>query len=120
MSKQSAATTGPANGPDNSEPPPNKTAIFLISQGEYQRAHTMLTTAVAIIEAASGPDHPDAAIILGNLAASYRALGRAAEALDAIKRAEQIASVALGTGHPTMRALQQYAAHLKALFGDPD
>ncbi|TDB82846.1 tetratricopeptide repeat protein [Actinomadura sp. KC216] len=76
--------------------------------------------ALAIAEAALGSDHPDVAIGLGNLAATYRDLKRAPEALAAITQAEQCALAALGTQHPTTRSLQQYADHLKDLYGVPD
>ncbi|MFI0405385.1 tetratricopeptide repeat protein [Actinomadura sp. 3N508] len=140
----------------------DQTGLFLIAQGEYQRANSVLSTAatiaeaalgpdhpdvatrlgnlaathralgratealpldqraLAIAEAALGPDHPDVAIGLGNLAATYRDLGRAVESLAAITRAQQCALAALGTQHPTTRSLQQYADHLKDLFGVPD
>ncbi|MBO2466249.1 tetratricopeptide repeat protein, partial [Actinomadura violacea] len=78
----------------------NQTALFVRSQGEYQRAHTMLTTAATISEAALGPDHPDVAISLGNLAATHRDLGRAAEALPLEERALAITETALGPDHP--------------------
>jgi Tetratricopeptide repeat len=40
--------------------------------------------------AALGPDHPDVAVRLGNLAVIYRDLGRAGDALPLEKRAEQL------------------------------
>ncbi|MQY04621.1 hypothetical protein ACRB68_26800 [Actinomadura sp. RB68] len=78
----------------------NQTAVFLRLQGEYRRAHTMFTTAATIAEAALGPDHPDVAIQLGNLAATHRDLGRAGEALPLEKRALAITETALGPDHP--------------------
>ncbi|MFC4912225.1 tetratricopeptide repeat protein [Actinomadura gamaensis] len=78
----------------------NGTAIFLQAQGEYQRSHTMLTTAAAIAEEVLGSDHPTVAIGLGNLAGTYRALGRAGEALPLEERALAIAEAALGSNHP--------------------
>jgi Tetratricopeptide repeat len=45
---------------------------------------------LAITEAAQGPDHPNAAIRLANLATTYRDLGQADPALPLQQRAEQI------------------------------
>jgi hypothetical protein len=44
----------------------------------------------AITETALGPDHPSTALRLGNLAATYRDLGRHADALRLEERAGQI------------------------------
>ena len=46
--------------------------------------------ALAITEAALGPDHPDTANRLANLAATYQDLGRHADALSLEERARQI------------------------------
>ncbi|QXJ24059.1 tetratricopeptide repeat protein [Actinomadura graeca] len=77
----------------------NQTGLFLIAQGEYQRANAMLTIAATNAEAALGPDHPDVATRLRHLAATHRALGRAAEALPLEERALAIAEAALGPDH---------------------
>ncbi|MFC7730660.1 tetratricopeptide repeat protein [Actinomadura keratinilytica] len=98
----------------------NNLASTYRALGRPAEALPLFERALTINEAALGHDHPDVAIILGNLADTCRALGRAAESLDAVKRAERIASAALGMEHPTTRALQQYAAHLRTLFGAPD
>ena len=57
--------------------------------------------ALAIAEAALGPDHPDAALRLGNLAWILADLGQATEARSLAERALTIAEVALGPDHPT-------------------
>jgi Tetratricopeptide repeat len=46
--------------------------------------------ALQISEAALGPDHPRVTIALGNLALTYRVLGRAADAAPLEERALQI------------------------------
>ena len=56
--------------------------------------------ALAITETALGPDHPDTAIRLGNLAVTYRDLGRPADALPLQERALTITETALGPDHP--------------------
>ncbi|TMQ97836.1 tetratricopeptide repeat protein [Actinomadura soli] len=94
----------------------NQTGLFLIAQGEYQRANDVLTTAVTIAEAALGPDHPDVGTRLGNLAATYRALGRAAEALPLVQRAVAITEAALGPHHREVAiGLANVAATYRAL-----
>ena len=58
-----------------------------------------------INEAAFGPDHPDVAITLSNLAITLRNLGGAenlAEACAALLRALKIDEVALGPDHPNV------------------
>ncbi|MGA9833760.1 MAG: tetratricopeptide repeat protein, partial [Trebonia sp.] len=47
-----------------------------------------------------GPDHPDTAIRLDNLAVTYRDLGRTADALPLQQRALAITETALGPDHP--------------------
>ncbi|MFB9364493.1 NB-ARC domain-containing protein, partial [Actinoplanes nipponensis] len=46
----------------------NETGVFERGQGLYQQAELHSTQALAITEAALGPEHPDVAISLGNLA----------------------------------------------------
>jgi tetratricopeptide (TPR) repeat protein len=55
--------------------------------------------ALAITEAALYPDHPDNALRLGNLARTYSALGRHAEALLLEERALAVTEAALGPDH---------------------
>lgn len=94
----------------------NQTGLFLIAQGEYQRANDVLTTAATVAEATLGPDHADVAIRLVNLASTYRALGRAAEALPLAQRALPIAEAALGPNHREFAiALANVAATYRAL-----
>ena len=78
----------------------NEIALFLSSQGDYARALPLQERALAITEQALGPDHPDTAIRLDNLAAIYRQLGRAADALPLQERALAITEQALGPDHP--------------------
>ena len=78
----------------------NQVALFLNSQGEYGRALLLRQDALSITEAALGPDHPDTATRLGNLAVTYWNLGRYAEALPLEERALSITEAALGPDHP--------------------
>ncbi len=74
--------------------------VFHRSQGSYQRAHDLCAAALAITEAALGPDHPDTALRLGNLAATYSDLGHPADALPLEQRALAITEAVLGPDHP--------------------
>ncbi|MEV8639342.1 tetratricopeptide repeat protein, partial [Streptosporangium sp. NPDC051023] len=69
--------------------------------------------ALAITEAAYGPDHPDVAIRLGNLAASFSDLGRPGEAVSLFERALAIAEAAYGPDHPTVTALRNALSYVK-------
>jgi Tetratricopeptide repeat len=48
--------------------------------GRHAEAVPLQERALAVTEAALGPDHPTTALRLSNLAVSYRAVGRAADA----------------------------------------
>ena len=72
--------------------------------------------ALQITETALGPDHPDVAIRLGNLARHLQRAGAAAEALPLEQRALQITEAALGPDHPRLAvALGNLAATYRAL-----
>ncbi|MER5619966.1 FxSxx-COOH system tetratricopeptide repeat protein, partial [Streptosporangium sp. NPDC002544] len=80
----------------------NYATLFALAQGQPQRAHHLASRASAIAEAAYGPDHPFVAIGLGNLAASFRDLGRPGEAMPLFERALAITEAAHGPDHPTV------------------
>ena len=67
-----------------------------------------------IREKALGPEHPDVAKSLNNLALLYQAQGRYAEAEPLHKRALVIREKALGPEHPDVaKSLENYAALLR-------
>ncbi|WP_298364784.1 tetratricopeptide repeat protein [Azospirillum sp.] len=68
--------------------------------GAYEQARSLFTRALAIRETALGPDHPDTATCLSNLAELYRAQGRLGEAAPLYARALAICETALGPDHP--------------------
>jgi tetratricopeptide (TPR) repeat protein len=74
--------------------------VFHRTQGAYQRAHDLCAAALAITEAALGPDHPDTARRQGNLAATYNGLGQYADALPLARQALAIIQAARGPNHP--------------------
>ena len=69
-------------------------------QGRYAEAEPLYKRALAIREKALGPDHPDVAKALNNLAVLYQKQGRYAEAEPLYKRALAIREKALGPDHP--------------------
>jgi len=83
--------------------------------GDYRHAEEPWTQALAIREKALGPEHPDVATSLNNLAGLYRAQGQYAKAEPLYQRALAIAEKALGPEHPNVATLRKnYAALLRA------
>ena len=64
------------------------------------RRELLSQRAIAIGETTLGPDHPNLAIQLNNLANLYRATNRHAEAEPLYQRALRISETALGPDHP--------------------
>jgi tetratricopeptide (TPR) repeat protein len=78
--------------------------------GLYAQAEPLLQRALFIDEKRLGPDHPDGAIRLNNLARLYSAQGRHSEAEALSQRALAISEQAFGPDHPgTAHALQSLA-----------
>jgi CHAT domain-containing protein len=69
-------------------------------QGRYTDAEPLHKRALAIHEKALGPDHPNVAASLNNLAALYDGQGRYADAEPLLKRALAIREQTLGADHP--------------------
>jgi tetratricopeptide (TPR) repeat protein len=89
----------------------NEIALFLNSQGDYARSLLLWQSALAVYEAALGPDHPHTATALANMAATYCELGRPADAVPLEERALAVTEAALGPDHPdTAIALANMAA----------
>jgi tetratricopeptide (TPR) repeat protein len=74
--------------------------VFEQAQGRYRQALVYRMRALAIGEAVLGPEHPDVAIDLDNLASSLHRLGRAGEAEPLQRRALAITEAAFGPDHP--------------------
>jgi hypothetical protein len=60
---------------------------------DYAKAEPLLKRSLAIYEKALGPDHPDVARSLENLAALYRATKRVTEAEQLEVRAKRIRAI---------------------------
>jgi tetratricopeptide (TPR) repeat protein len=74
--------------------------LTAIDAGDYPLAGGALTEALSIQERMLGPEHPDVAAGLNNLASMYQAQGRYAEAEPLFKRALAIGDKVLGPEHP--------------------
>jgi tetratricopeptide (TPR) repeat protein len=91
----------------------HEAAIFVAAQGRHDSALPLRQRALAITEAALGPDHPDTANVLDNLATTLGDLGRHADALALRERALAVTEAALGPDHPdTAARLDNLAATL--------
>ena len=71
----------------------------LYRQGQYDRAIVVAKKALDVAERTVGPDHPNVATSLNNLAALYQAQGQYAQAEPLYKRSLAIREKALGLGH---------------------
>jgi tetratricopeptide (TPR) repeat protein len=79
---------------------PSRLTNLYDDQGRYAEAELLYKRSLTIAEKTLGPDHPDVATSLNNLAALYRAQGRYAEAEPLSKRSLTIIEKALGPDHP--------------------
>ena len=68
--------------------------------GDYAKAEPLYQRALKIDEKALGPDHPDTATALNNLAGLYQSMGDYAKAEPLYQRALKIDEKALGPEHP--------------------
>ncbi len=76
---------------------------------------------MAIFEKALGPDHPDVATSLNNLAELYRTQGQYAQAEPLYKRSLAIAEKSLGLDHPAVATvLNNLAALYRATKRDEE
>ena len=78
----------------------NQSGVYCYFRGQYKEAESLYKQAVAIFEKALGPDHPEVAQILNNLAELYRNQGKLTDAEPLYKKALDIFEKALGPDHP--------------------
>ena len=78
----------------------SRAGYYLYERAEYAQAEPLYRRALAIDEKALGPDHPDTATSLNNMAALYRAQERYKEAEPLCQRALDIFENSLGPDHP--------------------
>ncbi len=78
----------------------HQTAWYLGDRARYAEAKPLVHCALRIREQVLGPNHPDTATSLNNLAGNYRAQGQYKEAEPLYQRALEIKEAALGPNHP--------------------
>jgi len=78
----------------------NNEVMSLYQKGQYDRAVVVAKKALDLAEKARGPNHPDVATSLNNLAGLYDAQGQYAQAEPLYKRSLAIREKALGPDHP--------------------
>jgi tetratricopeptide (TPR) repeat protein len=86
--------------------------VLYSDQYRYADAEPLEKRALAIREKALGPDHPDVAQSLNNLATLYYSRGRFADAEPLYKRALAIREKALGPDHPDVATALNNLAEL--------
>ena len=90
----------------------------LYEEGRYKEGIPLAQRALAIFEKAAGPEHPDTASALGNLATLYDETGAYTKAEPLYQRALSIYEKTLGPEHPdTATALNNLAALYDAIGG---
>ena len=101
--------------------PRASTTWRLYTQGQHGKAEPLYQRALAISEKALGPEHPDVATSLNNLAALYDDQGRYGKAEPLYQRALQILQKALPSNHPNLvQVMENYSALLAKLNRDPE
>jgi tetratricopeptide (TPR) repeat protein len=96
-------------------------AILYESQGNYVEAVSFYKRALTILEKALGPEHPDVATSLNNLAGLCRILGNYTEAERHYQRALTVWEKALGPEHPNVaQCLENYAVVLRKMHREAE
>ncbi len=80
--------------------------------GRATDALPLYARALAIHEAAYGPDHPAVVTDLNNLAGALQDLGRATDALPLLQRALAIAETVYGPDHPSVVLIRRNLSDL--------
>ena len=78
----------------------SQAGYYLHERAQYAQATPLLQRALAISEKVLGPDHPDVATSLNNLAGLYHTQGQYADAAPLYRRALAIYEKVLGPEHP--------------------
>ena len=94
----------------------SRQVVELYQAGKYEQAIPIARQLLEINEKIKGPEHPDTAGSLNNLAALYYAMGEYAKVEPLYRRALTIYEKALGAEHPsTASSLNNLAEHYRAL-----
>ncbi|MDW8369481.1 MAG: tetratricopeptide repeat protein, partial [Geminicoccaceae bacterium] len=84
----------------------NNLGLVYRAQGRLEEAAALHRRALGLLEGTLGPDHPDTARALANLAQVELQRGDAAAARGHLERAVAIAKASLGAEHATSRAIE--------------
>jgi tetratricopeptide (TPR) repeat protein len=87
--------------------------MLLLAQGELPGARTLSERALAIYESTMGPDHPDTATSLNDLARVLHADGDTARARTLFERAAIVFDKTLGPAHPNSNRVRTNLAQLQ-------
>lgn len=68
----------------------NAKLVTLYQQGQYSEAAKIAEEALSVAEKTFGPDHPDVATVLGNMAQFYEKIGKKDEARRFEEQAKKI------------------------------
>jgi Tetratricopeptide repeat len=85
----------------------DRAATYLQVHARLAEARLLAERALAITEAAYGPDHPTVGTRLNNLATIWQDLGQPEQARPLAERALAITEAAYGPGHPTVGVLRR-------------
>ncbi len=96
----------------------NAKVAKLYSEGRYVEAIPIASRLLAIVEKAFGPEHPDVAYSLNNLAVLYEMTGDHAKAEQLLQRSLAIREKTLGPKHPQVVASLSNLATLYHKIGD--
>jgi tetratricopeptide (TPR) repeat protein len=92
-----------------------------LNTSQLDKAESIRKQAVATCERSGGPNNPELAKCLMNLAAVYGRQSKFEEALPYLKRAEEIDESVLGLHHPTtLQIVKNYALILKLTHRDEE
>jgi tetratricopeptide (TPR) repeat protein len=96
----------------------NTQVAELYQAGKFNEAIPIAQEAVELSEKATGPDRPDTALALTNLARLYKSLGDYAKAEPLFQRALKIDEKALGPDHPDTATALNNLGELYRSIGD--
>jgi len=98
----------------------NQVGLYLRGRAQYTEAQVAYKQAIAIGEAANGPDHPIVAVRVSNLGIVLRDLGDLDGARQAFERALKIDEAAYGPDHPIVAMRVNNLGNILRDLGDLD
>jgi Tfp pilus assembly protein PilF len=96
----------------------DRLGVYLIASAQFRAALSVLERALAIKEAAYGPDHPEVAITLTNLGVVQQYLGELSAARTTLERALAIKEAAYGPDHPEVAITLTYLGIVQQYLGE--